>query len=92
MPISGRQFYFFASCCGRSLHGERGLKHGVLSFTSLAGWSLPSRGAWIETIMTRATTPPLKGRSLHGERGLKLLSANVKGQALVVAPFTGSVD
>jgi len=52
--------------------------------------SLPSPGAWIETILSVGCLFPF-GRSLHRERGLKL-SVVPRDDKNLVAPFTGSVD
>ena len=38
--------------------------------------SLPSRGAWIETVGSRRGNAAHPRRSLHGERGLKLACAS----------------
>ena len=74
----------------RSLHGERGLKPRSMRDDIIASASLPSRGAWIETVLA-CRSASLSGRSLHGERGLKR-AANIQLNETQVAPFTGSVD
>ena len=74
----------------RSLHWERGLKLAhKIGFCSGAR-SLPSLGAWIETL-TILLGDGSKSRSLHWERGLK---PNVRRSVCMarVAPFIGSVD
>ena len=74
----------------RSLHGERGLKLYDEIIVNVIR-SLPSRGAWIETLPT-APPRPAPSRSLHGERGLKHVRFMALGLRHAVAPFTGSVD
>ena len=54
----------------RSPHGERGLKPCPPFPHTWTHKSLPSRGAWIETL-TLWTVPSIARRSPHGERGLK---------------------
>ena len=46
--------------CGRSPHGERGLKCPCLTIPSPRPWSLPTRGAWIEIIIFCPSTLPAK--------------------------------
>ncbi len=75
----------------RSLHWERGLKHLVEVHAALLIKSLPSLGAWIET-MSAAHTAASRSRSLHWERGLKLEQRHQLRRGYIVAPFTGSVD
>ena len=62
---------YFGGDCGRSPHGERGLKsfHGSTKETALP--SLPSRGAWIEIGTEIKHITMFDRRSPHGERGLK---------------------
>ena len=57
--------------CGRSPHGERGLKSFCVSPLSTILVSLPTRGAWIEISDVRFSFSSIEGRSPHGERGLK---------------------
>jgi len=54
--------------------------------------SLPSRGAWIETLSSVYRSATLERRSPHGERGLKHCGSLRQGKADIVAPLTGSVD
>ena len=58
---------------GRSLHWERGLKLFPQELVDFIAESLPSLGAWIETLSSTTTTGAPDGRSLHWERGLKLV-------------------
>ena len=57
--------------CGRSPHGERGLKFDVGRPALREGPSLPTRGAWIEITWSPTRGTGMSGRSPHGERGLK---------------------
>ena len=54
--------------------------------------SLPTRGAWIEIILS--TYPQASGecRSPRGERGLKLEGSRKSLLERIVAPHAGSVD
>ena len=61
--------YSFFHC--RSPHGERGLKYTLGTTHHLPKWSLPTRGAWIEMLVTTSRYNSPIGRSPHGERGLK---------------------
>ena len=56
---------------GRSLHWERGLKQSALLGRRSRRMSLPSLGAWIETVEFRLRKLFIFRRSLHWERGLK---------------------
>jgi len=53
--------------------------------------SLPSPGAWIETMRSHIS-PNSRSRSLHRERGLKHQYQSRHPSLRPVAPFTGSVD
>ena len=55
----------------RSPHGGRGLKPRDQSQVILPLWSLPSRGAWIETAPDPPACQAGQRRSPHGGRGLK---------------------
>ena len=78
--------------CGRSPHGERGLKFATYLAKANDASSLPTRGAWIEILPQRHRFSRTRRRSPHGERGLKFgqLGAGLLG--ILVAPHTGSVD
>jgi len=65
-----RRHWFMLPLASRSPHRERGLKRCVRGFVRRWWWSLPSRGAWIETPRTEEPKR-LISRSPHGERGLK---------------------
>ena len=58
---------------GRSPHGERGLKPQQTVTARRKRRSLPTRGAWIETLENAGLGKFPCGRSPHGERGLKQL-------------------
>lgn len=58
--------------CGRSPHGERGLKLlGERKEASVRRRS-PTRGAWIEITSTSARANLCARRSPHGERGFRI--------------------
>ena len=48
------------------------MKHTMGNINGTPDPSLPSRGAWIETILCLRVFSLVSRRSLHGERGLKL--------------------
>ena len=54
--------------------------------------SLPTRGAWIETLVSSEYNPVLSSRSPHGGRGLKLKAIEKEINSPKVAPHTGGVD
>ena len=64
------------SLCGRSPHGERGLKYRCHESQRVENQSLSSWRAWIEIPMTPQETHGLTSRSPHGERGLKYIVAD----------------
>ena len=57
--------------CGRSPHGERGLKYPHGRLLGGGDKSLPTRGAWIEIDISNEEHLLRSSRSPHGERGLK---------------------
>ena len=75
----------------RSPRGERGLKCHILYVGYGRGWSLPSRGAWIEIasaggIFTPFSSLPSRGAWIEIGLFTRLLSP------MFVAPLAGSVD
>ncbi len=74
----------------RSLHWERGLKRQHMALLDNCIMSLPSLGAWIETLYSDIASGT-SSRSLHWERGLKLDPGRQYANPNV-APFIGSVD
>ena len=77
---------------GRSPHGERGLKLRHRRHLHSFDGSLPTRGAWIEIVVTDNQSRMEGRRSPHGERGLKSLWNGWISFPTGVAPHTGSVD
>ena len=77
--------------CGRSPHGERGLKYHRRAGRVRRGRSLPTRGAWIE--MSAATAVYMLVWSLP-TRGawIEIELFPINRAELLVAPHTGSVD
>jgi len=63
-----------------------------LTTTNLTTKSLPSLGAWIETVQRALKVGLVGRRSLHWERGLKHVRRRLGRIRRDVAPFTGSVD
>ena len=49
---------YAAKCCGRSPHGERGLKLKQAQKNMDTDGSLPARGAWIEVSVTTNANHP----------------------------------
>ena len=92
MPTYGGVEFKPSICCGRSPHGERGLKRLGRLFETGSALSLPARGAWIETVKVRLIAGQSKSRSPHGERGLKHSGHAGRSARRHVAPRTGSVD
>ena len=74
------------SSCGRSPHGERGLKFALLGSGEAAEESLPPRGAWIEILTTYPDSLFFDSRSPHGERGLKYTELRDKDLLLGRSP------
>ena len=76
----------------RSPHGERGLKFRAYRNGQNCNWSLPSRGAWIEMVLSLLmlvfSDPSLPSRGAW----IEMAKPSMVGLWTGVAPLTGSVD
>ena len=66
------------------------MKRGVLAPRGQDDWSLPSRGAWIETPSYGMGSTAYVSRSPHGERGLKLCPLRATRSAIPSLPSRGA--
>ena len=74
----------------RSPHGERGLKLACLGAIKELGWSLPSRGAWIEIWLGQPGFPAGLVAPLTGSGGLKLPWINLLSRLHRSLPSRGA--
>ena len=76
----------------RSPHGERGLKFSAARRPSPELASLPSRGAWIEILVSRCALQTFQPSLPPRGAWIEIAGPPPCARCSAVAPLTGSVD